>query len=231
MASAVALATRCCSEGRSLGRLLRDHRCLASHEIAAPRAICFEIGPLGIVQLFVLGAWVRLRQGCHVSTPSHFGGRARAPWTCCLAFTIGLLSSLTFAEAQGTAGSPRVGLQLMRTWDGLSYSSFGGVFEEGYTRMDVVTDLAEQVVSIQLVGEGARVPAHFWTEAGWHTYNFVNSRTKSRPSLRVYHRVTPHEHAVQVDSHVWDGKAGKNLEVSRWYVPKPLINLILHVVN
>ena len=222
------------------------------------------------------------------------------------AFTIGLLSSLTFAEAQGTAGSPPVGLQLMRTWgsksalsagggantmqdlkrllsahgqpstdtstsggtviykeitylmplvevrkklgltrqvggkaritcaglpDGLSYSSFGGVFEEGYTRMDVVTDLAEQVVSIQLVDEGARVPAHFWTEAGWH-----NLQLRQQP-----HQV-PAEPACLSPRHAartrraggqprLGQQSGQNLEVSRWYVPKPLINLILHVVN
>lgn len=95
----------------------------------------------------------------------------------------------------------------------------------------------------------------------WHTYNFVNARAKAIPSLwighkqfyqeggqwREYRPTSSYQQAVQsagllrIDSVVIDPNDRRDdgyrdanwraLEAVRWYVPQPLMELILHCIR
>ena len=140
----------------------------------------------------------------------------------------------------------------------LSAQAFTGVFEGGYNKLILVTDNGDQVVSVQLVDETPRQRTPEITDlAGYHTYNFISSRVKGANSLVIKHEVADAAPGVVVvDSALVDptdnddsraggkpaGKGftrtpsrgprtGKVLERSRWFVPVPLLNLILRCVG
>lgn len=133
---------------------------------------------------------------------------------------------------------------------------FGGVFAGGYTRLHLVVDSADQVVSILLVdmNTGTRAPNGTDT-TGYHTYNFITGGAKATNDLVIRHNVvTENTNAgvIVVDTLLIDTtdpevnqtgrpskgksgtsskpKTGKVLERSRWFVPVPLVNLILRSV-
>ena len=95
-----------------------------------------------------------------------------------------------------------------------SSQSFSGVFAGGFNRLNLITDLADQVVSIQLVDENPRQRATDFTDTGgYHTYNFINGRSKGNPDLVVKHQVVK-EHAprgvVVVETALLDPTDGEN---------------------
>ena len=137
----------------------------------------------------------------------------------------------------------------------LTANTFPGIFPGGFTSMTLVTDSAEQVVSVHLVDDNPRIRTAEMTDTGgFHTYNFITQRTKSAGQLVIKHEVLREgapSGVVVVDSQLIDPlaadpnapprigsrnttrtaiqrpKTGKVLERSRWYVPKPLVNAIL----
>jgi hypothetical protein len=148
--------------------------------------------------------------------------------------------------------------------DSFYYYSFDGRFEDGFNRLYLVVDRADQLVSVELVEEAPKTKAfNLVRDNGWHTYNFVLDRTKALNTLKIGHRVAisvqgkwtePRNNAVfapeitpqnanwttaRVDSVLAepDPKNPARLfdlggkEASRWYVPRPIVELILTCVQ
>lgn len=134
---------------------------------------------------------------------------------------------------------------------------FNGVFPGGFSRLYLVTDVDDRVVSVLMVDSSSRtrVPNEPDT-TGYHTYNFVTGAGKAAGYLVVRHQVTPGSETtglVVVDTLLIDPtdpedassgrtksssgkssfrpKSGKVLERSRWHVPGPVVNLILRCVG
>ncbi len=133
-----------------------------------------------------------------------------------------------------------------------------GIFPGGYNRISLVTDSDDQIISILLVDSSirARVPNEP-DSTGYHTYNFIAGNGKGVPTHAIRHKVTPPEApggSLIVDTLLIDPtdpeapastrgkkssrsatqskpKTGKVLERSRWFVPGPLVNLILRCVG
>ncbi|MEO6785930.1 MAG: hypothetical protein ABI318_07325, partial [Chthoniobacteraceae bacterium] len=138
----------------------------------------------------------------------------------------------------------------------LTANAFPGIFPGGYTTLTLVTDISDQVVSVHLTDSNPRVrTADITNTGGYHTYNFIAQREKSAGQLVIKHEIIREgapAGVVVVDSLLIDPSAsdpnapprtsgksskpgssfrqprtGKVLERSRWYVPKPLVNVIL----
>ena len=137
----------------------------------------------------------------------------------------------------------------------LTANTFPGIFPGGYTTLTLVTDSSEQVVSVHLTDSNPRQRTSYLTDTGgYHTYNFIAQRDKSAGQLVIRHEILREgapAGVVVVDSVLIDPNApdpnaqartskstsktsaasrtrtGKVLERSRWYVPKPLVNVIL----
>ena len=130
--------------------------------------------------------------------------------------------------------------------------TFSGVFEGGYNRLCLITDLADQLVSIQFVEDAPRQKSKEVTDTfGFHTYNFISGRTKGTDDLVIKHDVVEGPPGVVVvesvlvnprtsdsapsgksSSRSTSGKArkpsvGEVMEMSRWLVPAPVVPLIL----
>jgi hypothetical protein len=141
--------------------------------------------------------------------------------------------------------------------DTLNTHTFGGVFPGGFTRLVLVADSTDQIVSILLVDSspGTRVENTPDT-TGYHTYNFVSGSGKASNGLQIKHQLSPETigtSVLVVDTLLIDPedqlpsrktkystakspsfsrqKTGKVLERSRWYVPSPVVNLILPCVG
>ncbi len=137
----------------------------------------------------------------------------------------------------------------------LSATIFNGVFPGGFDRIYIITDTADQVVSVLLAEANtrARVPNESDTN-GYHTYNFISGKAKGTNDLIIKHKLLTDNvppGLVIVDSMLVDpdapdpsaprptkgssskfgtsqkSKTGKVMERSRWFVPSPIVNLIL----
>ncbi len=137
----------------------------------------------------------------------------------------------------------------------LTANTYPGIFPGGYTVLTLVTDVNDQVVSVHLTDSSPRVRTSEITDTGgYHTYNFIAQRDKSAGQLVIRHEIVREgapAGVVVVDSQLIDPGApdpnaprttskssrstttfrqprtGKVLERSRWYVPKPLVGVIL----
>ncbi len=134
---------------------------------------------------------------------------------------------------------------------------FTGIFPRGFERLYLVTDSADQVVSAMLVDASSRTRVPNETDtSGYHTYNFITGGAKASNNLAIKHEIAPESAAgkvVVVETMLFDPtdpepkqpgtsakgsfnkstkpKTGKVLERSRWYVPAPVVNLILRCVG
>jgi hypothetical protein len=137
--------------------------------------------------------------------------------------------------------------------------SFDGLFDGRYNRLDLVTDMADQVVCVSLVDETPRDRDRaYWRPGEWLTYNFVGYGVMALSTMKVEYlledlrsyRTSQNSPAVyrweahdrfmpsnatatslrRVNTRLLD-KDGKVKELTRWYVPKPLADLILHCVS
>lgn len=145
--------------------------------------------------------------------------------------------------------------------DSLLYHAFDGIFEGHFNKLILVTDRMDQVVAVELVAEVPKrdqVDAPY-SPTDWHMYNFVLSRTKAARRLWIDHKCHFQEdgrwqeyrptftssqpkgevQVLRIDSLLMDpGKREgyrtsewKPLEAARLYLPKPMMELILHCVN
>ena len=113
--------------------------------------------------------------------------------------------------------------------DGLSYTAYA-VKKDIYDRLYLVTDLAGQVVCLQYVAtnevQRPSVPPWRFIDRDWHVYDYVNDRTKGQPRIRIDTRVLDRRGEGGFIVVNTTGEAVK--QSARWYVPQPLINLILY---
>jgi hypothetical protein len=141
--------------------------------------------------------------------------------------------------------------------DTLNTHTFGGVFPGGFTRLVLVTDSTDQIVSVLSVDSSPRTRVENVPDTtGYHTYNFISGSGKASNDLQIKHQIRPDSigtNVIVVDTLLIDPedqspsrktksssaksssfsrqKTGKVLESSRWYVPAPIVNLILHCVG
>lgn len=145
--------------------------------------------------------------------------------------------------------------------DSFSHYAFDGSFEGHFNKLYIVVDRADQVVAIQLVSESPKMDSINlpYKETSWHTYNFVNSRTKATKRLWIDHkqyfldrnqwteyrstsskRPSSDLSLVRIDSLLFNpdltasGSRGNNwkaLEAVRLYLPRPMMELILQVIQ
>jgi hypothetical protein len=141
----------------------------------------------------------------------------------------------------------------------LSYVSFDGLFDGHYNRMDLVVDSANQVVCIQFVDEAPRGRSSLQNEktGEWLTYNFVGFRVKAMTNMKVdysmedLHQWSEKRGKQLVPINQWEfmgasnsgkvalrrvstvlrDKERKPKEETRWYVPRPLADLILYCIS
>jgi hypothetical protein len=135
-----------------------------------------------------------------------------------------------------------------------------GTFEGDYDQLYLVTDTADQVVAIQFVCTSPKKRTTWWNnEASWHTYNFINNKTKAVNTIRIFHEVQYRVTNSSIDWHTYDARTdaqkrpldlvridseaialkpnstdlhrGRIMETVRWYVPRPLAELILYCVR
>ena len=145
--------------------------------------------------------------------------------------------------------------------DSFFHYAFDGNFEGHFNKLYIVTDKADQVVAIQLVSESPKTDPNAapYKATDWHTYNFVNSRTKATKRLWIEHkqfyqnRSSWREYSstfpiliandfslVRIDSLLFNpdlddygnrGARWKALEAVRLYLPKPMMELILQCIQ
>ena len=132
----------------------------------------------------------------------------------------------------------------------LYHYGFAGQYEGGYNQLYIVTDSADQVVSIQLVAEHPRGDIPNVKYDDWHVYNFVNARHKSLSTLQIGYSIHDKSDTLVIDSVLRDSglhasrsrsvgtkvtqptsHSGPCLESVRWYLPKPLAGLILECIS
>lgn len=143
--------------------------------------------------------------------------------------------------------------------DSFSANAFSGVFAGGFNKLILITDSEDQVVSVLLIDSSSRTRVPNETDtAGYHTYNFITGGAKATGNLVVKHDIAPSRSApgvFVVDTLLVDPtdpetpvpsrsskgitrttsstkpRTGKVLERTKWFVPAPVVNLILRCVG
>jgi hypothetical protein len=133
-----------------------------------------------------------------------------------------------------------------------------GVFAGGFNKLVLITDNADQVISVLAMDANPRTRTPNEPDTtGYHTYNFITGRARGTNDIVIRHQITPgsNPNVVIVDTMLVDPndpetpaakrptksssskfgsnskpKTGKVMERSRWFVPVPLVNLILRCV-
>ena len=142
----------------------------------------------------------------------------------------------------------------------LTATNYNGIFPGGFDRMFIVTDNADQVVSVLLVDSKTDSRVQNETDTtGYHTYNFIAMRSRATNDIYVKHEIDlenapegtvvvntmlidptdPETPAPQRSTRSSSGKSsnygkpktGKVMERSRWFVPRQLVNLIMRCVT
>ena len=138
--------------------------------------------------------------------------------------------------------------------EGLSFASYD-IHLGIYNRLFLVFDLAQQVVSVELVGEDVLFvppsPPFVLIESEWRVYDYINDRIKGQSRIVIDGRVNDLRangfiifHTTGTRQQRWSrqipapGITAKPptseihpKQATTWYVPKPLINLILYCVG
>jgi len=133
--------------------------------------------------------------------------------------------------------------------DGLSlqiYDVRAGI----YNRLIIMTDVAQQVVSMEFKAEGLNYyPATPFTKIvrDWHTHDYMNTENKGQPGLQIDTRVNDQrtrgryivvnmtggsQAAIQLPAIIILKPAHFSpKQATTWYVPEPMINLILYTLS
>lgn len=135
--------------------------------------------------------------------------------------------------------------------DTLNYVSYDGLFDGAFNRIDIVTDMANQVVTLQIVDETPKDAGDSSDTEGENTYNFVGYRVKAVTSMKVRFRPDVYSKTfdrwrkienwssspkgdmpkvLRVESYLLE-RSNRRLETVRWFVPRPFANLIFHCIK
>lgn len=127
--------------------------------------------------------------------------------------------------------------------DGLQVHTYDIKFGH-YNRLTIVTDSARpmpQVVSMQFKNERENWHPLFFKKIvrDWHTYDYINARNRAQPKINITQRVNDQrakQHNIVInmafgespkDGKDWLQIAYRPSETSTWYLPEPMIKLIL----
>ncbi len=131
--------------------------------------------------------------------------------------------------------------------DGLLVHSYDVKFGH-YNRLTILTDNAKpqpQVVGLQLKNERENWHPLHWKEIvrDWHTYDYINARNRGQPKIQINTRVDDKRakgHYVVVNisfggspstGSSWVQIAYRPSETTTWYIPEPMIKLILFTLS
>ncbi len=146
--------------------------------------------------------------------------------------------------------------------DSFFHYAFDGNFEGHFNKLYLVVDKADQVAAVQLVAEKPQIRDFGIIglnseKMEWHTYNFVNSKSKAstrlliefkqlfqkgdrwtayRPTILSTQPTSPVD-VLRLESIVVDPGSGETtkeqraLEGVRLYLPRPMMELILHCIQ
>jgi hypothetical protein len=121
-----------------------------------------------------------------------------------------------------------------------------------YNQLVILTDHAQpqqQVVSLVLKADGVNwyppSPPFVKIQRDWHTFDYMNTENKGEPGIKIDTRVEDFRsngHFIVVNMTggtrppIWPGEVckpakAKPREDTTWYLPEPLINLILYSLS
>ena len=119
-----------------------------------------------------------------------------------------------------------------------------------YNRLIILTDLAQQVVSLEFKAEGVNYypvsPPFTKLERNWHTHDYMNTQNKGQPGLQIDTRVNDlRSSGGYIVVNMTGGSLLPHLvqpvvlkparfspkETSTWYLPEPMISLILYTLS
>ncbi len=118
--------------------------------------------------------------------------------------------------------------------DSLGYYSLRGDYGQGFKELFLITDLADQVVAVQLVDDSPAdtlwLEPHFF-QGGPQIYDFVQGRAVPSSKTRVGRRVMMMNRLVRIDSDLAETAPDGLLVVSKartsLILPEPVANLML----
>jgi hypothetical protein len=121
------------------------------------------------------------------------------------------------------------------------YYSFSGAFEDAFTRLLLIVDATDQIAAVQFVRDSpeelVRPRLVVARRNEWHTFNFVESRSRLLTSVEIDHVVRRgllrRRQIVQIDSMASSRNPDhpRILERIRLYLPQPIVDLILESVR
>jgi hypothetical protein len=119
-----------------------------------------------------------------------------------------------------------------------------------YNHLFILTDVAQHVISLELKAEGVNYypPAPFTKlDRNWHTHDYLNTQNKGQPGLQIDTRVNDLRSrgryiivnmtggslpGPQIQQPVVIKPARSSpKETSTWYVPEPMVSLILYTLG
>jgi hypothetical protein len=101
----------------------------------------------------------------------------------------------------------------------------------GFKHVVIITDSADQVVSIQFLENAPKSSFLAGHSTKWSTYNFVQNRRKAKPTYLIAHAIQNSNPDVLCWKSELLDDTGKSREWVEWYLPKKLAGLILHVLE
>jgi len=131
--------------------------------------------------------------------------------------------------------------------DGLQVHTYDIKFGH-FNRLTIMTDMARpmpQVVSMQFKNERENWHALSFKriERDWHTYDYINARNRAQPKINITQRVNDQrakQHNIVINiafgdspknGSEWIQVAYRPSETSVWYLPEPMIKLILYSLS
>jgi hypothetical protein len=119
-----------------------------------------------------------------------------------------------------------------------------------YNRLIILTDIAQQVVSLEFKAEGVNYypvsPPFIKLERNWHTHDYMNTQNKGQPGIQIDTRVNDlRSRGGFIVVNMTGGSQPPQIaqpivlkparfspkETSTWYLPEPMISLILYTLS
>jgi len=120
------------------------------------------------------------------------------------------------------------------------YYEVEGDFGEGFTSLQLLTDVKDQVVAVQLADNTTREelwlnPALFSTE--WRAYDFIRGRQRATPKWKIAHEVDDRGGILCIRTELADRdpegyfQLGASRARVMLLLPKPVVNLLLYYIQ
>jgi hypothetical protein len=123
----------------------------------------------------------------------------------------------------------------------LSFSTFDGMFEGQFNRLDLVTDAANKVVCIQMVDEHSRSSDLPDADDTWNTYNFIHSGLRASDTMKVAIKSEREGDVIRIETRLFQHfrhRVGRSVtahtevkQKTKLLLPIPFARIILHCVQ